>query len=219
MRIKIYFDLIDKPNTYERIPNNQVHGFLNHRLKNTYAKESHVKGHLCLLTFSSPKIEYDKDRLAFIFSGPDDMAEELIISLRTSPLARIGKYSCQLHDIREIEPVDTSLGKVLLRGRVLMSNSDRSQPIRDISQAETLLANVSENKLKKMGINERLTFDVFRIDETTSYYAKKGPEDIHFPASHIVTSVSGSPEALDALLTFGAGQNTGSGNGMLWEVS
>lgn len=147
------------------------------------------------------------------------MVEELIVSLRLSPLARFGRYSCQLHDITEIEPIDTSSGKVLLRGRVLMSKGDRSAPIRTIPEAETLLANVSENKLKVIGIDERLSFEVFKIEETTSYYAQKGPKAIHLPASHIVTSVAGTPEALDALLTFGAGQNTGSGNGLMWEVA
>lgn len=219
MRIKLYFDITDKPTTPERVPNNMVHSFLLNHLPPEVSERAHTKGKSCLFHYNSPKIHYEKDRLSFFFSGSEELARALILSLRTSPIARLGRYHMNLHDIRIIDDVDTSSGRVLLRGRVLMSHGDRSRPIRDREGAEKLLADVSENKLKELGINERLTFDVFKIDETTSYLCKKGKQETHLPASHIVTSVSGSPEALDALLMFGAGQNTGTGNGMMWEVS
>ena len=214
------YDIITKPDTYEKIPNNQVHAFLLSRLPNQYSERAHTPGNHCLFTFGSQNIDYERNRGSFIFSSLDETVEDLIVSLRMNEMFRLGKYQCKLYDIREIELPDTSLGNVLLKGRILLSVGDRSRTIREKEEAELWLGNIAENKLTEIGIEERLEFDVLRIRDTKMYYKKTLNENDngHLPAADVVMNVSGSQKALDTFLKFGAGQNTGTGAGMMWEV-
>lgn len=214
------YDIITKPSKYEKIPNNQVHAFLLSRLPNKYSERAHTPGNHCLFTYGSQNIDYERNRGSFIFSSLDEPVEDLIVSLRMNEMFRLGKYQCKLYDIREIDLPDTSLGNVLLRGRILLSVGDRSRTIRKKEEAELWLGNITENKLKEIGINERLDFNLLRIRDTKLYYKKQQNEDDngHLPAADVVMNVSGSQEALDTFLKFGAGQNTGTGAGMMWEV-
>lgn len=190
------------------------------RLPNEYSKRAHQPGNHCLFTYGSQNVHYEENKGSFIFSSLEETVMDLIVSLRTNELFRLGNYQCKLTDIREIKPIDTSLGNVLLRGRILLSTGDRSRTIREKEEAESMLANIAENKLRELGIEERIIFDIARIRDTKLYYKKvvKEADNGHLPAADLVVNVSGTPEALDTFLMFGAGQNTGAGAGMMWEV-
>lgn len=223
MRVKIKFDVIgglDNPDKYNRVPNATLHALLMNRLPHEFAKESHKKGNKhCLFTFSSTKIDPNTKIGHFIFSSLDKTVEDLIVSLRMDTMFRLGKYVCKLTDIELKEEPDVSNGSVLVRGKLLGSTSDRSRVIRDKEELTELLEDVANHKLYKLGLEPNIKISLFKIKDTTSYYEFDGKEEVHFPATYIIANVEGDPESLKTLMKIGMGQNTGTGNGLMWEVS
>lgn len=218
MRIKVEFDLISKPTTYEKIQNNQMHAFILSRMSNKFARKQHEQGNYTMFTFGSVRVQHARDKGSFMFSAPDNITEQLIVGMRLNELFRLGNYHCKLNDIREIDDINIKSGKLLLRGRILLSSGDRKQKIREENLVEKYLTDISENKLNILGIKERLDIQVHKVSDTSLYYSRNKQGIVSLPAADVVLTAKGSPMALKSFLDFGAGQNTGAGAGMLWEV-
>lgn len=213
MRIKINFELLDKPNNREHVPNEYFHALLMQRLSDKYVNQVHdKKQHYTLFTYSSPKI--DEDNGYVVFSGLSDTVTELVSSFNLDKVFRLGGYLCKLTEIETLEEPTIINNKLFIQGKVLASNKSRTKAIRDKEKLSGLLSNIANNKLEYLG-KENVKFEVLKVEEGTNYYKKKGAKQIHLPASYIHTVVEGEAESLKTLLAIGVGQNTGAGCGLM----
>lgn len=217
MRIHITLDIIDKPETFHKIANHSVQAMLLHRLPVAITKQTHAEKTLCLYTYSTPKVDFDNDRISFHFSSLDDTTLKLVASFENNLLVRLEKYLCRVSAIEQLEEPAITTNRILLRGKALVSRGNREM-IQDVAEMETYLGYIAKNKLEALGLPSDVAFRVFRNEYTHTYY-KKDKGSINLPGWYLVVSLEGAPESLRALYQIGIGQNTGTGNGLFWEVA
>lgn len=217
MRIKIITDIINQPEEFQKLPNHTVQAFLLQRLPIEMTKQTHAEKAYCFYTYSAPRIDKDKNQLSFYFSSLDNITTALVESLENNLLAQFGPYLCRVTGIEEMPEVAPLENRLLLKGKALISRGERTL-ITDTKEMERYLGYYAENKLKALGLPSDVQFKIFQKQSTHTYYRKGQNKNINLPGWYIVVSVEGEPESLQTLYQIGFGQNTGTGNGLFWEV-
>lgn len=217
MRIKIITDIINQPEVFHKLPNHTVQAFLLQRLPIEMTKQTHAEKTFCFYTYSAPRIDKERNQLSFYFSSLDHITKSLIESLENNMLAQFGPYLCRIAIIEELPEANPADNRLLLKGKALISRGDRTL-ITETAEMERFLGYYAENKLKALGLPSDVQFKVFQKESTHTYYRKGNNKNINLPGWYITVSVEGEPESLQALYQIGFGQNTGTGNGLFWEV-
>ena len=216
MRILITLDIIDKPETFHKLSNHSVQAMLLHRLPLAITKKTHQEKTQCLYTYPTPRVDFEGNAISFHFSSLDDTTLKLVESFENNLLVRLERYMCRVATIVQVEEPEITTNRLLLRGKALVSKS--REIIKDVPEIEEYLGYSARNKLEALGLPSDVTFHVFKNDYTHTFYRKENGS-INLPGWYLVVSLEGAPESLKALYQVGIGQNTGTGNGLFWEVA
>lgn len=216
MRILITLDIMDKPETFHKLSNHSVQAMLLHRLPLAITKKTHAEKVQCLYTYSTPRVDLKANTISFHFSSLDDTTMKLVESFENNLLVRLERYMCRVATISQIEEPSVTSNRLLIRGKALVSK--KREIIKDTAEIEEYLGYSARNKLEALGLPSDVTFSVFNKEYTHTFY-RKNEGSINLPGWYLVVALEGAPESLKALYQVGIGQNTGTGNGLFWEVA
>lgn len=221
MRILIKGSIYQKPLYKEGVPNHSLYAMLMNRLPIEMSKKAHEhKKNHCLFTYSSMNVDFVKETFQFYFSAQNEVVENLIESFETDILFRVGNYYMKVSAI-DLMPELEEKSSYLFKGKVLISNGSR-ELITNIKEMEKFLSFYAENKLTELELNPDVKFVIYDSKPTHTFYKRKNTDGFNtdkalIPGHYITVGVTGEYESVKMLYNIGFGQNTGTGNGMLWE--
>lgn len=226
MRIKITGRMLEFPEEKDWIPTHSVYAMLLNRLGEEHKAKAHdLKKNPCLFTFTNLLIDRESKRFSFYFSSTDEMTAIIIKSFKDYELFRVERFFMQVTNVKKMAPLPVK-ESYLFKGRLLASLPGK-EAHNHLEELDDLLVRNGKNKLKILGIeNPELSIKVLRHENAiTRYkkerYNKKGEltqKAVRIPSHYITIKVAGDYEAIQALYDIGFGQNTGSANGLLWEI-
>lgn len=223
MRILVEGMMYQKPTIEEKIPNHTLYAMLMNRLPTEMSKKAHEnKKNHCFFTYMSIRIDFEKGTFRFYFSAQDDVAELVRQSFHSESMIRLGNYYMSMTTAEPLPQLEEKLS-YLFKGKVLISNGKREM-IKDVKEMEKYLGFYAENKLTELGLNPDVAFTIYNRKPTNTFYKRKNGDGSHtdktlIPGHYITVGVTGEYESVKMLYDVGFGQNTGTGNGMLWEVN
>ncbi|MDF2881248.1 MAG: system protein superfamily [Clostridiaceae bacterium] len=214
MRIKISGQIIEKVNQNKM---NYTHGIYSMLLNNINSKSAemlHLKNkEMRLFTFTNVFIK--DDNIHFYLTGEDSFVNEFIESVVKNQLIRIEDMVIV---VASIEPVNELVkkDKYLFKTKVIVNIPGKGEErlLSDMEQVALRLKNNAIRKAEKLGIKGDINFNIINPKRNVEQY-KKG----HIFSWKCMLEVSGDYDVINAIYNCGAGENTSTGHGFLWEVA
>ena len=215
LRIKISGDIISKTNinknnyhhgTYSMILDN-IDDNLSNNIHNQDSKEYR------LFTFSNVYIKGEK--FHFYISGVDHIINSFIKNIEKSNIVRIEDMILAVNRISICKELNRK-DKYLFKGKIIATEviDGKKKLLLSDKEINTKLKSVSQGKLKNMGIEGNIEFEVLKKITRTSLYRKGA----HIKSYDVLLLVSGEYEAIKTIYEVGVGENTASGHGLMWEA-
>lgn len=226
MRLRISGEIYRGPMYKQGVPTHMLQAMLLNRLGEEELKRAHskVKQH-CLFTYSSINIDFKNNLFFFYFSSTEDKVQMIEESFMNNNVIRLGNYHMRVSELREMQELEEK-ERYLFKGKVLASTKDRKK-LSDTKEIEEAIYYSAISKLALLGMEDvNLSFQLFKNEPTKTFYKKTVKDKLgnlvsrgaNIPGHYIVLGVEGDTEAIKTLHAIGFGQNTGTGNGLLWEV-
>lgn len=237
MRLKVTGSLLHWPKNKEWIPTHDIYSMLLNRLGEEEKENAHKdKKEVCFFTFSKITVDHEKQVFHFYFSSTEEFVTRIKDSFDKHPLFYLegnkdsgeNRYILKaLHNtvLKELTVRD----QYFFKGRLLASTSDRKRALTDDNEIEDLLISNGKAKLEKLGFdNPDLRIKIVKRERAITRYDRERYDEkdptkltkkaIRIPSHYVTIKVEGDYDAIEALYAIGFGQNTGTGNGLLWEV-
>ncbi|MBC6003623.1 MAG: CRISPR-associated endoribonuclease Cas6 [Paeniclostridium sordellii] len=215
MRIKVSGDIISKTNINK---NNYHHGTyamildkidenLAHNIHNQDSKEYR------LFTFSN--IYMKENKFHIYISGSDNIINSFIVNIERNNIVRVEDMVLAINRITPCKEL-IKKDKYLLKGKIITTEvvDGKKKLLVSDKDINTKLKLVSQGKLKSMGVDGDIQFDILKKNIKTSKYR----QGVHIKSYDVLLLVSGEYEAIKTIYEVGIGENTASGHGLLWEV-
>lgn len=237
MRIKVVGRLLDWPEKKSWIPTHDIYAMLLNRLGLEQKARAHSEvKQTCLFTFSKITIDDKKKTFHFYFSSTPELTKQMVDSFYSQPYfhvnsSYVGKKNKYIMEVRHTTILKELpiRDRYLFKGRILASSGDRKQVLTKTHEIEALLEQIGKHKLTQLGfVDPDVQIMVYSREDAETRYecdrydmqvpANRIKKAVRIPSHFVTLGVSGDYQAIEALYSIGFGQNTGTGNGLLWEV-
>lgn len=218
MRIKISGQILSKPPEKKALFTHSIYSMLLNRLPIDLAQEAHGT-HTSKFTFSTIIIDYISDSFSFYFSSTEDNCVHLAESFEDENMFRVESYHLGVSAIDVMPELDEK-DSYLFKGKLLISDKHKNI-IEDKKEQAYKLKGLALSKLKPLGLSTDIEFEVFDYKKTETLYKRRANMDsIHaiIPGFYAMFRVKGNYESIAYLYSVGFGQNSSTGNGLVWEV-
>ncbi|HHT7008310.1 TPA: CRISPR-associated endoribonuclease Cas6 [Bacillus cereus] len=215
MRIKISGKILSRLKTEKLFYTHEMYSMLLGIMNPNRAKELHNRHSKNFRLFTFSNIYIHEDTFHFYLSGTDSLVQEVIDSIEVSNMKRVGDMMLSITNIIKI-PKLPEKEKYILKGKVITSYTIDGTKVRieDEKEIEERLKEISNRKLKALGIDGDIHFEIIQKTPVSTHYK----DDIYIPSWKSVLLVKGDYEAIQALYEVGFGENTATAHGLLWEV-
>lgn len=218
MRLKISGNILSKPTDKKAIFTHSIYSMLLNRLPNSLAEEAHGN-HVSKFTFSTLNIDYRNDTFSFYFSSTEENCMHLADSFENENMLRVDVYHLGVSSI-DVMPELEKKDSYLFRGKVLISDKDKN-PITDKKEQAYKLKGLAMSKLKPMGLPLDVEFEIFDYKTTETLYRKRkslNTKHAIINGFYSLFRVTGDFKSIEYLYSVGFGQNSSTGNGLVWEA-
>lgn len=216
MRIRIDANIIS--NIGEPIYNNQIYSLILNLISDELSKKIHDEEYktktMKFFTFSN--IYFDNDEQChFYISGQDCFIEEIIKGIKTDSIVRCGSL---ILNVNNVSMCNSLVDKrcYLFKGNIIACHHINKKKflIEDDELIEDRLNQIAKVKLDKLGVDGNVSIDIINKKIVSTKYKK----NIKILAYNSTFLVKGNYEAVKTLYEIGFGENTATGNGLVWEV-
>ncbi len=215
MRVKISGDIVSKTNINKNNYHHGTYAMIIDNIDEKFASDIHNQDSKEYRLFTFSNVYIKEDRFHLYISGADYIINSFIENIEKSNIVRIEDMILAISRISPCKEL-TKKDKYLLKGNIIATEVvDGKKKLlvsdRDINNK---LKFVSQGKLKTMGIEGDIEFEILKKTIRTSQYR----QGAHIKNYNVLLLVSGEYEAIKAIYEVGIGENTASGHGLLWEV-
>lgn len=219
MRIKINGSLLektvpDKSNysycIYQMILNNLEQDCIN----NFNIRQKNMR----LFTFTNiymPKLPQINDNLHFYISGEDSIINQLINSITTSRNLSIGDMKINVSDIKQLKELERK-DHYLFKSNIVINipQNNKTVLLENLALIEGRLRANAVKKANLFGIDGDVHFSIADCPQKCVEQYKSG----HVFSWKCLLQVKGDYDVINTIYNCGAGENTATGHGFLWEV-
>ncbi|MDX5808818.1 MULTISPECIES: CRISPR-associated endoribonuclease Cas6 [Bacillus] len=215
MRIKVSGKILSKTNHEKVFYTHEMYSMLLGTMNPDRAKKIHNQQSKKFRLFTFSNIYINEDTFHFYLSGMNHLIQEVIDSIEVSNMKRVGDMMLSITNIITI-PELPKKEKYILKGKVITSYTIDGTKVRieDEKEIEERLKEISQRKLKVLGIDGDIHFEIIQKTPVSTHYK----DDIYIPSWKSVLLVKGDYEAIQALYEVGFGENTATAHGLLWEA-
>lgn len=215
MRIKISGKILSKTKPEKVFYAYEMYSVLLSTMNPDRAKELHNQHSKKFRLFTFSNIYIHGDTFHFYVSSMDDLIQEVIDAIELSNMKRVGDMMLSITNIT-IVPALQKKDKYIFKGKVITSYTIDGLKVRieDEKEIENRLKEISQRKLKALGIEGDIHFEIIQKKPLSTFYK----DDIYLPSWKAVLLVKGDYEAIQAIYEVGFGENTATAHGLLWEV-
>lgn len=215
MRIKVSGNIISKTNLNKNNYHHGTYAMILDNINNNLADEIHDQCSKKYRLFTFSNIHIKDEKFHFYISGLNSIVTSFIESIEKSNIVRIEDMILAINKISPCKEL-IKKDKYLFKGNIIATEVvDGKKKLLVLDKdINSKLKFVSQRKLKSMGIDANIEFDILKKTIRTSQYRR----GVHIKSYNIMLLVSGEYEAIKAIYEVGVGENTASGHGLLWEV-
>lgn len=219
MRIKINGSLIEKTVPNKSNYNYCIYQMILKNLDQNYIRKFNVRQkNMRLFTFTNvymPKIPQINDNLHFYISGEDSIIRQLMNSITISSCQSIGDIKINVSNIEQL----TELSKkdcYLFKSNVIINipQNNKTVLLQNLPLVEERLRTNAVKKAKLLGVQGDVHFSILDYPQKCVEQYKSG----HVFSWKCLLKVSGDYEVINVIYNCGAGENTATGHGFLWEI-
>lgn len=215
MRLKISGEIISKTNINKSNYHHGIYAMILDNLGDQISNQIHNQHSKEYRLFTFSNIYINQHKFHFYISGADYIINNFIENIEKNNIVRVEDMILSINKAslcKELIKKDRYLfkGKIIVteilnrKKRLLTSDEDINNKLKINSQG----------KLKYMGIDGDIQFDILKKTIKTSKYR----HNAHINSYEVLLLVSGDYDAIKTIYNVGVGENTASGHGLLWEA-
>lgn len=215
MRIKIIGKIVSKTDLNKTNYSHGIYSMILNVLKPKTSERIHNPNTKEYRLFTFSNIFIKNENFHVYISGEDNLITEMIEGLEKNSMVRIDDMIMVVSKILLCPTLPTK-EKYLFKGRVITTEpiDGKKSLIENDTKINERLKQNALGKLKEMNITGDINFEVLKKSKRVSKYK----DNIHHNSWDCLILVSGDYEAIKSIYEVGAGENTATGHGLLWEV-
>ncbi|WP_283705490.1 CRISPR-associated endoribonuclease Cas6 [Clostridium perfringens] len=217
MRIRIDANIISK--TDENIDlhyNHAIYSAILNILPDDISTKIHDENNKTIKYFTFSSVFIKDDNCHFYISGEDDFIMHIIEGLQSNSMLRIKDLILDVYRISELPGLNKKRN-YLFKGNIIACEivNNKKVLIEDDERIEERLQSICEKKLRNRGLEIKpIKFTVISKKRNFLKY-KKGVLVGYYSMVFLVT---GDYETIQYFYEIGFGENTATGNGIVWEA-
>lgn len=215
MRIKIEAKILSKASDLMSY-NHEMYSMIVENLSKDIAEKNHAKEKfLRTFTFSGPFL--DNKKVHFYMSGEDSIIRNFLSNIINKESFRIGNIDCKLLSILYLDAVNFN-EKLKFKGRIIVNEIKDGEVTlsTDMNFIAKRIPQIIRDKFRQIhGFYPEDTFNVDIISLNKKFCRYK---DQYLYSYNMIFTARGSSELIKLMYQLGAGENTASGHGFLWQI-
>lgn len=215
MRIKISTKILEKRIPHKRNYTHEVYAMILKNLPSDTAEYLHAKvKRFKMLTFTNVYMKYDNAH--FYVAGKDEIITEFIKYISFNQMIRIGDMVLMIEGIEELPKLEEK-SEYHFKSSVIvnMMVDGKTRLMEDMGIMKYRLIKIAKDKAAELGIPDgNIDISIINPEKVYTKYSDKQ----HINSWKCILKMKGDYEVINTLYNIGAGENTASGHGFLWEV-